>query len=137
MLINRNAIDSETRVSPALILFGRPIRDAIPVPMGRYCPHDTWQETVTYREKALSRRHSREHEKWSDHIRMLPPLKKGDHVYVQNVVGNHPKKWERSGVIKEVRQFYQYVVRINGSGRVTLINRQHLGKFSPFKSLPS
>ncbi|KAK3701025.1 hypothetical protein RRG08_063278 [Elysia crispata] len=74
MLTYRNAIDPETKASPALIFFGGPVRDAIPIPMGRYCPHNTWQET--FREKALARRHSREHEKWSDYTLMLPPLKR-------------------------------------------------------------
>ena len=60
-------------------------------------------------------------------------FKVGDHIYVQNFVGNHPKKWERSDVITEVRQLHQYVVRIDGSGRVTLRSRQYLRKFSPFK----
>ena len=41
LLIYRNSIDPETKASPALILFGRPIRDAIPIVMGRYSPHDT------------------------------------------------------------------------------------------------
>ena len=133
MLVYRNAIDPETRASPALILFGRPIRDPIPIPMGRYCPHSTWQETRINREKALAKRHSREHEKWSEHTHLLPPLKVGDHVYVQNLLGNHPRRWERTGVVVEVRQFHQYVVKIDGSGRVTLRNRQHLRKFTPFK----
>ncbi|KAK3726593.1 hypothetical protein RRG08_057670 [Elysia crispata] len=53
MLVYRNAIDPETRVSPALRSFGRHIRDVIPIPMGRYCPHNTRQETLTYIEKAL------------------------------------------------------------------------------------
>ena len=44
----------------------------------------------------------------------------GDHVYIQNLVGNHPKCRERTGVVVEVKQFHQYVVRIDGSGRVTL-----------------
>ena len=39
MLVYRNTIDPEARASPALILFGRPIRDPIPIPLGRYCPH--------------------------------------------------------------------------------------------------
>merc|ERR1712237_199586 len=125
MLIYRNTIDPETKASPALILFGRPIRDSIPIPMGRYCPHNTWQETLAHREKALAKRHSRAHEKWSEHTRLLQPLKVGDHVYLQNLVGNNPNKWERTGVVVEIRQFHQYVVRIDGSGRVTLRNRQH------------
>ena len=64
ILIYRNSIDPETKASPAMILFGRPIRDPIPTPLGRYCPHPTWQETTVNREKALAKRHSREREKW-------------------------------------------------------------------------
>ena len=134
MLIYRNAIDPETKTSPAMILFGRPIRDHIPIPMGRYCPHSTWQETSAYREKALAKRHTREHEKWLEHTRMLPPLRIGDHVYLQNLVGNHPTRWERTGIVVEVRQHHQYVVKVSGSGRVTLRNRKHLRKFTPYKS---
>ena len=134
ILTYRNSIDPETKASPALILFGRPVRDAIPIPPGRYCPHNTWKELLEHRERALAKRHSREHEKWSEHTQMLQPLQVGDHVYIQNLTGNHPKRWERTGVVVEVRQFHQYVVRVDGSGRVTLRNRQHLRKFTPFWS---
>ena len=132
MLTYRNSIDPETKASPALILFGRPIRDAIPIPLGRYCPHNTWKELIVHRERALAKRHSREHEKWSEHTQMLQLLRVGDHVYIQNLTGNHPKRWERTGVVIEVRQFHQYIVRVDRSGRVTLRNRQHLRKFTPF-----
>ena len=134
MLIYRNAIDPETKVSPAMILFGRPIRDHIPIPMGRYCPHETWRETRDYREMALAKRHSREHEKWTEHTHSLPQLKVGDNVFLQNLTGNHPRRWERTGIVVEVRQFHQYAVKIDGSGRITLRNRQHLRKFTPFQS---
>ena len=100
--------------------------------MGRYCPHVTWVETLANREKALAKRHSREQEKWSEHTKALPVLTVGDNVYIQNLVGNHPRRRERTGVIVEVRQFHQYVVKIDGSGRLTLRNRQHLRKFIPF-----
>ena len=82
MLIYRNSIDPETKASPALIVFGRPIRDPIPTPIGKYCPHMTWQETMINREIALAKRHSREHEKWSEHTRELKPLQIGDQVCV-------------------------------------------------------
>ncbi|XP_014678331.1 PREDICTED: uncharacterized protein LOC106818127 [Priapulus caudatus] len=61
LLMYRNSVDPETKSSPALILFGRPIRDAIPIPLGRYSPHETWTELMSHREMALARRHSREH----------------------------------------------------------------------------
>ena len=134
MLIYRNSVDPETKASPALIVFGRPIRDPIPIPMGRYCPHTTWRETLVHREHALAKRHSREHEKWQEHTRVLPALRVGDHVYIQNMVGNHPKRWERTGTVVEVRQYHQYVIKVDGSGRLTLRNRQHLRKFTPFNS---
>ena len=137
MLMYRNTVDPETKASPALILFGRPIRDAIPIPPGRYSPHETWQELMSHREVALAKRHSRERERWSEHTQRLPALRVGDHVYVQNLTGNHPLRWERTGTVVEVRQHHQYVVRVDGSGRVTLRNRQHLRRFTPFHTTPA
>ena len=134
MLVYRNSVDPETKTSPAMVIFGRPIRDSIPIPMGRYCPHPTWTETIANREKTLDKRHTREREKWQEHTHALPSLKIGDHIYLQNLVGNHPRRWERTGTVVEVRQFHQYVVKIDGSSRVTLRNRQHLRKFTPFTS---
>ena len=132
LLMYRNSVDPETKASPALILFGRPIRDAIPILMGRYRPHETWTELMSHRELTLARRHSRDHERWNEHTRRLPPLQVGDNVYLQNLVGNHPRRWERTGTVVEVRQYHQYVVRVDGTGRVTIRNRQHLRKFTPF-----
>ena len=51
---------------------------------------------------------------------------------IQNQVGPHPTKWDRTGIVVEVRQFDQYVVRVDGSGRVTLRNRKFLRKYTPF-----
>ena len=132
MLMYRNSIDPETKSSPAMVLFGRPTRDCIPAPLGRYCPHQTWQETLMNREKALAIRHSREREKWSEHTRELKPLEIGDHVYIQNQVGNHPLRWDRTGIVVEIKDFKQYQVKVDGTGRVTLRNRKSLRKFTPF-----
>ena len=134
ILIYRNSIDPETKTSPAMVLYGRPIRDPIPAPLGRYCPHPTWQETLENREKALAIRHNREHEKWSQNTRELQPLDVGDHVYVQNLIGNNPLKWEKTGVIVETLPFRQYKVKLDGTGRVTLRNRKGLRKFTPFQA---
>ena len=50
---------------------------------------------------------------------------------VQNQTGNHPTKWDRTGTIVEVRQFHQYLVRMDGSGRLSLRNRKFLRKYVP------
>ena len=42
---------------------------------------------------------------------------------------NHPLRWDRTGLVIEVKQFDQYAVRYDGSGRVTLRNQKFLRKF--------
>ena len=97
MLQYRNTPDRDTKISPAISVFGRPIRDFIPIPPGKYQPHNTWQETLASREEALRNRHMREVEKWSEHTKRLPPLKVGDQVRIQNQVGPYAK----NGIIPE------------------------------------
>ena len=55
----------------------------------------------------------------------------GDHVRIQNQMGNYPTKWDKTGVIIEVRQYHQYVIRVDGSGRITIRNRKFLRKYTP------
>lgn len=127
----RNTPDPETRLSPAQCLFGRPIKDFIPIHPGHYRPHPTWRQTLSAREEALRNRHMRAAERLSEHTKRLPPLVIGDHVRIQNQTGPHPTKWDKTGLVIEVRQFDQYVIRVDGSGRTTLRNRKFLRKYEP------
>lgn len=136
MLQYRNTPDRETKLSPAMCVFGHQIRDFIPVPPGRYKPHNTWRETLLAREEALRNRHMRAAERWSEHTKRLAPLAVGDHVRIQNQAGQHPLKWDKTGTVIEVRQFDQYVVKVDGSGRVTLRNRKFLRNYVPIQ-IPS
>ena len=129
MLQYRNTPDRETGISPAMYIFGRPIRDFIPILPGRYKPHNTWRETLRAREEALRNRHMRAMERLSEHTKRLPPLKIGDTVRIQNQTGQFPNKWDKTGRVVEVKQFDQYVIRVDGSGRVTLRNRKFLRKY--------
>ena len=71
-------------------------------------------------------------EKLRSGTKELPKLAVGDSVLVQNQVGNHPSKWDITGVVVEVRDHDQYVVKVDGSGRMTLRNRKFLKKITPY-----
>ena len=87
---------------------------------------------MSHRELPLARRHSRDHEQWNEHTNRLTQLKVGDHIYIQNPIGNHPRRWDGTGIVEEVRQYHQCVIRVDGTGRVTIRNRRHLREFTPF-----
>lgn len=127
----RNTPDRDTKLSPAMCVFGRAVKDFIPILPGRYLPHDTWQDTLTLREAALRNRHVKVAERLSEHSRRLPPLKVGDFVRIQNQTGRYPLKWDKTGQVIEVHQFDQYATRIDGSGRVSLRNRKFLRRYTP------
>ena len=131
MLQYCNTPDKDTKLSPAMCIFGRPIKDFIPILPGKYKPHDTWQGSLAAREEALRNRHMRATERWSEHTKRLPPLAIGDHVRIQNQTGHNPTKWDKTGSVVEVHQFDQYVIKVDGSGRVTLRNRKFLRKYTP------
>ena len=136
MLQYRNTSDRDTKLSSAKCVFGHLIRDFIPIQPGRYKPHPTWTETLLVREEALRNRHMREAECWTEHTKRLPPLVVGNHVRIQNQTGPSTLEWDKSGVLIKVRQFDLYVIRVEGSGRVTLRNKKFLRKYLPVISPP-
>lgn len=132
MLQYKNTPDADTKQSPAQIVFGRSIRDFTPILPNKYHPASVWTLTAELREDALAKRHCRQRDYLTEHTHKLLPLKIGDHVYIQNQTGNHPLKWDKSGVIVEVKQFDQYLVKVDGSNRISLRNRKFLRKFTPY-----
>ena len=70
-------------------------------------------------------------EYWSEHKKRLQALFVGDCLRIQNQTGHLPNKWDKTGSVVEVCQFDQYVIRVDGSGRMTLKNRKFLRKYVP------
>ena len=136
ILSYRNTVDPTTKFSPALAVFGRQMRDGLPVLPGHYNPHSTWQEILDHREAAMAKRHVAHHEAWSEHTTKLPPLTVGMKVFVQNQVGNKPRRWDKTGVVMECNKFDQYVVKIDGTGRLTKRNRKFLRRLTPITRKP-
>ena len=133
ILSYRNTVDPVTKFSPALAVFGRQMRDGLPVLPGHYNPHNTWKEILDHRERAMAQRHVAHHEAWSEHTAKLGPLEEGMKVFIQNQVGNSPRRWDKTGTIMECKDFDQYLVKVDGTGRLTLRNRKFLRRLTPIK----
>ena len=131
MLQYRNTSDRDRKLPPAMCIFGRPIRDFIPIPPGRYKPHETWRSAPIAREEALRNRHLGCTENLTEHTKRVPQLAVGDHVRLQNQVGPYPRKLDKTGVVIEVRQYDEYVVRVDRTQHVTLRNRKSFRKCIP------
>ena len=135
MLQLRNTPDPDCKLSPAQVMFGRPLRDAFSFinrleKFSNPNIRPTWREAWEEKEAALRQRFHRTSEALSRHSRPLPPLTVGDRCYVQNQTGNFPKRWDRSGTVVECLGHDSYSVKIDGSGRITKRNRQFLRKFT-------
>ena len=58
----------------------------------------------------------------------------GDSVYVQDQSGRTPKLWTKSGIVLESLPHDSYLIKIDGSNKVTKRNRQFLRSFVPFQA---
>ena len=135
MLQLRNTPDPECKLSPAQIIFGRPLRDAFG--FVNRCPkfensaiQSIWREAWSCKEDALRTRFAKSVEQLNNHARPLPELKTGERVFVQNQTGRHPNKWDRSGIVLENLGHDKYNVKVDGSGRITTRNRRFLRRYT-------
>ena len=138
--------DPDCKLSPAQIVFGRPLKDALPILGGSAQTFQStavrplWRDAWAAKEYAIRARYARTYEALNEHSRHLPSLRHGDRVNVQNQVGHHPTKWDRSGTVVECRPHDQYIVKLDGTGRLSLRNRRFLRRFeaqSPYICYPS
>lgn len=132
----RNTPDPDCNVSPAQIIYGRPIRDAFSFTnrlekFTNKAIHPTWREAWSAKENALRARFVKSSEALNEHSKKLKQISIGDRCFIQNQTGNAPNKWERTGTIVETKPHDQYIVKIDGSGRLTTRNRQFLRLFEP------
>lgn len=108
--------------SPAQLAMGRQLRDGVPVHKQHYKVDALWQQALRARELEAAR----QQENWivkQGTPKTLPPLASGTKVWVQNQA---TKVWDKRGVVTEACPFRKYLVKIDGSGRITSRNRRHL-----------
>ena len=127
----RNTPDPDCGMSPAEIVFGRPLQDAFPFVNGlskftncsirRKC-RKAWRT----KEDAFRLRAGRNDAALRRNNYSLGALHCGDRVFLQNQTGNHPRKWDKVGTVVEPLGFDQYAIKVGGSGRTTKRNRRFL-----------
>ena len=67
MLQYHNTIDSDTGLSPIQMIFGRPIKEFIPILPSSHRPHSTWTETSRVWEEAMHARNVTNAERLIEH----------------------------------------------------------------------
>ena len=65
----------------------------------------------------------------------LKELQAGDTVYIQDQDGPSPRKWTKSGTILETLPHNSFLVKVDGSNKVTKRNRQFLRHYVPFSDV--
>ncbi len=126
MLMYRNTPDRDTGLSPAQVLYAHQLRDTVPTDKSKLRLRPEWVLTLERREAALARRHQVRGRELSKGTKVQTALEVGQTVQVQNQRGPHANKWDLSGTVVEIAGNDAYIVKMDGSGRVTRRNRQFL-----------
>ena len=125
LLQQRNTPDRDCQLSPAEVLFGKGLRDALPQ-LSKSVQifesdqiHDQWHQVWAAKEEAIRARLVRSCEQLEMGSRELPSLREGDQVLIQNQdkSSGRPDKWDRQGTIIASKDHDQYLVKVHGSGR--------------------
>ena len=125
ILQHRNTPLKDLGLSPAQLLLHRKIRDHIPTNPSHYQLHKDWILSAAEREKRTAERNQSLCNSYNRTAHPLRPLVVQTPVMIQT-----KGKWDKSGCIVEVLEHRKYLVKVNGSGRITTRNRRFLRPFS-------
>ena len=128
LLQHRNTPCAITGLSPAQILFGRVLRDFLPLQPGKFTPRQEWRQAAESRAAAYAKRVMDKAVDLSRHTRSLSPLSLGQHVLIQDQdkASRTYKQWTKTGIVINAGAYDDYQVRIDGSRNITKRNRQFL-----------
>ena len=81
---HRNTPLNDVKLCPAQLVFGRPIRDFLPVKPNMFKPSEVWVDNAEKRELAMKKRLYLGLKRWSEKTRPQSQLSSGQAVYIQN-----------------------------------------------------
>ena len=113
------------------MVFGRTLRDFLPAMLHKYEPAKDWVVTQENRERTLAMKREMDDKRWSQKTRDLDDLPVGTPVSIQNQTGNHPNKWDKTGIILENQPHSKVVIRVDGSRGITTRNRRFVRQLNP------
>ena len=128
ILQHRNTPCAITGLSPAQIVFGRVLRDFLPLQPGKFTPRQEWRQAADTRAAAYAKRIMSKATYLTHGSRQSKPLQLGQQVLIQDQNKASPtfKQWTHTGVIINIGQHDDYHVSIDGSRTITKRNRQFL-----------
>ena len=133
LLQHRNTPCAITGLSPAQIVFGRVLRDFLPLQPGKFVPKREWRLAADARASAYAKRVMDKSTYLSAHSRKLSPLTVGQHVLIQDQNKASPtyNQWTRTGVVVNVGDYHDYQISVDGSRLITKRNRKFLRPIQP------
>ena len=117
--------------SPAELAYGRCLKDFFPRSVKSLLPIPANLLSGEVKDKLQEKIRSEGGQRWSEHTRVLPELKIGDFVQIQNLKGRNPLKSDYNGEIVGRHNVNSYAVKVNGTGKTTVRNRASLRKILP------
>ena len=117
--------------SPAELAYGRCLKDFFPRSVKSLLPIPENLLSGEVKDKLQEKIRSEGGQRWSEHTRVLPELKIGDFVQIQNLKGRNPLKSDYNGEIVGRHNVNSYAVKVNGTGKTTVRNRASLRKILP------
>ena len=117
--------------SPAELPFGRCLKDFFPRNVDSLLPIPENFMTGEAKDKLQGKIREDGAKRWSEHTGVLPDLEEGDFVPLQNFKGRNPLKSDYNGIIVGKNNLNSYLVKVNGTNRVTVRNRATLRRILP------
>ena len=99
--------------SPAQVLYGRPLRSLVPAHSTSFA--SKWQERVEDCERRAAARAEGVKQQYDSHAKLLPPLRLGAHVRIQDPVN---KRWDTVAIVMGRGRSRDYQVRSTSCGEI-------------------